>query len=218
MEEWYYWSDGKQAGPVEQSRLVQLISTGAVTSEDPVWRGGMADWLPAGSVPELRVKTAAFPQTISPPPVVAPVAAVPFAAVNVSVYNPAPVPAGLGQSKVGVASFIIAMVAVVIEIVGIACAVHNATPRNAAPPPSPAALHAPAAATPARNVSASDAGMVLAGLAIIGGLLLNVVGVILGIASLSMQRKRLYGVLGTIFNGGILLLVGALLLIGFIAR
>ena len=50
---WYYMFQGQQQGPLDLSGLLQLISTGRVQFNDMVWRDGLAQWAPAGNMPEL---------------------------------------------------------------------------------------------------------------------------------------------------------------------
>ena len=45
--------DGKQAGPFDQNVLRQMAGDGRLTRETLVWRGGMANWTPAGQVAEI---------------------------------------------------------------------------------------------------------------------------------------------------------------------
>lgn len=52
--EWYYAPGGQQRlGPVTRDELAALLVSGRLSAGDPVWRPGMADWSPAGGVPEL---------------------------------------------------------------------------------------------------------------------------------------------------------------------
>ncbi len=68
---------------------------------------------------------------------------------------------------------------------------------------------------PPRN---DDPAMVIVGLGIIGGCGLALVGLVLGIVGATQaNRRRLCGILGSIFNGLILLGVGALMCIGLAA-
>lgn len=54
MSEWYYAHDGEQKGPVPVSELHRLAANGDFDPvNDLVWREGMSDWKPAGTVPEL---------------------------------------------------------------------------------------------------------------------------------------------------------------------
>ncbi len=46
---WYYIEQGKQAGPVADEQLDQMIQTGAIQPATLVWREGMADWMPYSS-------------------------------------------------------------------------------------------------------------------------------------------------------------------------
>ena len=52
-QDWYYAVDGRQAGPVAETLLKQLIGSGQVRPQDLVWREGMAEWQAAASVPGL---------------------------------------------------------------------------------------------------------------------------------------------------------------------
>lgn len=53
MAKWHCHIDGKQYGPVEVEQLAGWIAEGRVRPNDLVWQEGMADWLPASSVPAL---------------------------------------------------------------------------------------------------------------------------------------------------------------------
>ena len=53
--QWYYSKNGTQLGPVAQGELVSKLASGEVSSSDLVWKDGMADWIPASQVAELRV-------------------------------------------------------------------------------------------------------------------------------------------------------------------
>ncbi len=44
---------GKQAGPFDLAALEARVREGAVTRDSLVWKQGMANWAPAGTVPEL---------------------------------------------------------------------------------------------------------------------------------------------------------------------
>ena len=55
------------AGPFDAAGLRGLIDNGQLTRATPVWREGMVNWVPAGTVPELAPL---FPAT--PPPLAAP--------------------------------------------------------------------------------------------------------------------------------------------------
>ena len=53
--EWHYAKHGKQEGPVDAATLQSKLQTGEVAPTDLVWKEGMAEWKPAGEVPELNV-------------------------------------------------------------------------------------------------------------------------------------------------------------------
>lgn len=50
---WYYAQNGQQVGPVSPEELKNLLSSQALVRDTPVWREGMAQWLPANQIPEL---------------------------------------------------------------------------------------------------------------------------------------------------------------------
>ena len=41
---WYYIMNNKQAGPVEDSKVLNLVSNGTINQNTKVWRKGMKDW------------------------------------------------------------------------------------------------------------------------------------------------------------------------------
>ncbi len=48
--EWYYAAGNQQAGPVTDEQLRSLVREGRITDETSVWRDGMPDWKPYGTV------------------------------------------------------------------------------------------------------------------------------------------------------------------------
>ena len=50
---WYYNQNGQQFGPVHQSDFENMLRSGMISPQTPVWKDGMADWTAAGQVPEL---------------------------------------------------------------------------------------------------------------------------------------------------------------------
>jgi membrane protease subunit (stomatin/prohibitin family) len=66
--QWYAAINGQQAGPYDDGAIRGEISGGRVTRETAVWKQGMANWTPAGSVPELANAFAAMPPPMPPPP------------------------------------------------------------------------------------------------------------------------------------------------------
>jgi len=75
MKEWYYAKNGQQIGPVGLEEIRGLVSSGGLDpAKDLVWTPSMADWLPAGQVPELaggaavsQVSPAAYTQPFAFP-------------------------------------------------------------------------------------------------------------------------------------------------------
>lgn len=67
--QWYYSKNGTQLGPVGQGELIAKLASGEVSASDLVWKDGMADWIPASQVAELRsaVATPATPVSAAPP-------------------------------------------------------------------------------------------------------------------------------------------------------
>jgi hypothetical protein len=58
--------DGKQAGPFDLAALSQKAKEGALTRATLVWRQGMASWVAAESVPELRPVLDVAPPPLPP--------------------------------------------------------------------------------------------------------------------------------------------------------
>lgn len=53
---WYYVENGQQAGPVDDTRLQELVASGAIQPDTLVWHEGMPEWRPY-----REVKSAAAP-------------------------------------------------------------------------------------------------------------------------------------------------------------
>lgn len=47
---WHYIENGKQAGPVDEATFQSMVSSGAISGSTQVWRDGMPNWAPYGSV------------------------------------------------------------------------------------------------------------------------------------------------------------------------
>ena len=62
--DWYYVEGGKQAGPVNDTELEQLIVAGKVQASTLVWHEGLPNWLPYSQVNPARAATL----TPEPPP------------------------------------------------------------------------------------------------------------------------------------------------------
>lgn len=52
--DWHYAEGDERKGPVDETTLAALIESGAVRRDTLVWRAGMAGWLEAEKVEELR--------------------------------------------------------------------------------------------------------------------------------------------------------------------
>ena len=68
MSLWYYAKNDQQHGPVDDAELKSLIAAGKLQRSDDVWRDGMTDWQPAGTLPELFPAGPSSEQAVAPPP------------------------------------------------------------------------------------------------------------------------------------------------------
>jgi membrane protease subunit (stomatin/prohibitin family) len=59
--------NGAQAGPFDANVLKQMVGMGTFTKETLVWKQGMANWTPAGQVPEMVQVFGAAPPPLPPP-------------------------------------------------------------------------------------------------------------------------------------------------------
>jgi len=77
-EEWYYFQNGGQVGPVSESVVREMLQSGRLRWDDLVWHEGLPDWLAAEQVPNLASsRVLATPVAASAPPLFgAPAAAV----------------------------------------------------------------------------------------------------------------------------------------------
>jgi uncharacterized RDD family membrane protein YckC len=71
---WYYADGGRQAGPVDEAALDELVRQGVVRDDTLVWRDGLQSWQPHGVV---RPRPA--PPPPPPPPPAPPIPAPPMA-------------------------------------------------------------------------------------------------------------------------------------------
>ena len=72
---WYYVDQGKQAGPVDEAQLEELLRGGKMTPDTLVWHEGMAAWQPYRQTQEPASQppgSAAGAQPGGPPPGAAP--------------------------------------------------------------------------------------------------------------------------------------------------
>lgn len=89
-EDWYYFQNGSQVGPVSESVVREMLQSGRLRWDDLVWHDGLPDWLAAEQIPTLAASRvlpgpAAAP---APPPFAAPPAP---AAAPIPAYA-APIP------------------------------------------------------------------------------------------------------------------------------
>jgi len=61
--QWFAALDNQQAGPLTPDQIKQMVTEGRITKETLVWKQGMADWVPAGQVPDMT----AFFGSVPPP-------------------------------------------------------------------------------------------------------------------------------------------------------
>ena len=67
--EWFYWSGGRQQGPVDETHLRQLAESGTLRPEELIWNASMKDWRPAGEATDWRFGPAPnAPQPVGAPP------------------------------------------------------------------------------------------------------------------------------------------------------
>ena len=65
-EQWFLGANGQQLGPFDRNQLAQQVAGGALRQDTLVWKAGMAQWTPAGQVPEVAPLLAATPPPLPP--------------------------------------------------------------------------------------------------------------------------------------------------------
>lgn len=61
---WHYVEQGQQAGPVSENQFAELVRTGKITADTLVWREGLANWMPYGTIATgAKAPAAAAPTT-----------------------------------------------------------------------------------------------------------------------------------------------------------
>ena len=110
--EWYYAKHGERQGPVSLATLRSMVVTGEVAQTDLVWRKGMADWIPAGQVPEISGVDSESPATpVAPPasgsaaPVTPSTGAQPSSSAPPDLVNPSSTNASSTHQRRGSASY-----------------------------------------------------------------------------------------------------------------
>lgn len=68
--QWYYSKNGTQLGPIGTEEIQSKLASAEIAQSDLIWKDGMADWLPAGQISELRTaapaSTVAIVQPVAP--------------------------------------------------------------------------------------------------------------------------------------------------------
>ncbi|MEV4819204.1 SPFH domain-containing protein [Micromonospora tulbaghiae] len=64
--QWYVGVGGQRQGPYDLGGLAEQADAGALAADTLVWRAGMAQWQPAGQVPELAPVLASVPPPLPP--------------------------------------------------------------------------------------------------------------------------------------------------------
>ena len=70
-EQWFYSLNNERRGPVDDGTLKGLIANGVLTPTSLVWKAGMANWVPAGTVDTLITANPMTPPQLprqTPPP------------------------------------------------------------------------------------------------------------------------------------------------------
>ncbi|MBS1834556.1 MAG: RDD family protein [Acidobacteria bacterium] len=70
---WYYADNGRQAGPIDDATLDNMIRLGSIGQETLVWKEGMGNWQPLGTVRPMAAPPP--PAAPAPQPPMAPAAA-----------------------------------------------------------------------------------------------------------------------------------------------
>jgi hypothetical protein len=58
---WYYAKNGAQQGPISLEDMKSRIAMGEIGDTELAWREGMSDWMPVGSIAELKAAPVAPP-------------------------------------------------------------------------------------------------------------------------------------------------------------
>jgi TM2 domain-containing membrane protein YozV len=66
--DWYYIGHYGQLGPLTRDQIDELIAAEVIARETYVWKTGMTDWVPAGSLGELGQKFFTSAPAMDPPP------------------------------------------------------------------------------------------------------------------------------------------------------
>ncbi|TBL34508.1 DUF4339 domain-containing protein, partial [Verrucosispora sp. SN26_14.1] len=64
--QWFIGVDGQRQGPFDLGGLAAQVAAGTLGPETLAWRAGMAQWQPAGQLPELASVLASVPPPLPP--------------------------------------------------------------------------------------------------------------------------------------------------------
>jgi hypothetical protein len=65
-EQWFVGVNGQQQGPFDRAQLAQQAAAGQLRPDLLVWKAGMAQWTPAGQVPEIAPLFGSVPPPLPP--------------------------------------------------------------------------------------------------------------------------------------------------------
>lgn len=65
---WFYAINNEQFGPIDEAAMRRLVQLGVVTANTLVWKAGMLNWAPAGTVGLVAAAAQRSPPSPSPPP------------------------------------------------------------------------------------------------------------------------------------------------------
>jgi len=68
VADWYYIGHYGQLGPLTREQIDELVDGGVISRDTYVWATGMAEWLPAERVTELKATFSSTPTFSAPPP------------------------------------------------------------------------------------------------------------------------------------------------------
>ncbi len=75
-EDWYYFQNGSQVGPVSELVVREMLQSGRLRWDDLVWHDGLSGWLSAEEIPDLASFRVLPTPVASAPPLSPPVAPV----------------------------------------------------------------------------------------------------------------------------------------------
>ena len=59
MSNWFWVENGERRGPVSPDDFVAMVGAAQIRPDSMVWQEGLADWVPASSIPGLFAAPAA---------------------------------------------------------------------------------------------------------------------------------------------------------------